>query len=49
MQIGQYALLAVSVVIALLPPKYDPAVRLKEWAYGRLMKKRKKESEHDAR
>lgn len=45
MPISQYLLLAVSIVIALLPPKYDPSVRLKEWAYGRLAKKRKKGSE----
>lgn len=26
-----YILLALCVVLAILPPKYDPAIRLKEW------------------
>lgn len=26
-----YVLIAALVVLILLPPKYDPAIRLKEW------------------
>jgi hypothetical protein len=28
-----WALFAVCLVLTLLPPKWDPAIRLKEWAY----------------
>lgn len=30
-----YILIAACVVLVLLPPKYDPAIRLKEWAEKR--------------
>lgn len=26
-----YILIAICVVLVLLPPRYDPAIRLKEW------------------
>lgn len=28
-------LIASCIVLALLPPKYDPAIRMKEWLDGR--------------
>lgn len=30
-----WLLIAVIVVLVVLPPKYDPAIRLKEWAERR--------------
>jgi hypothetical protein len=29
-----YVLIAVCLVLVLLPPRYDPAIRLKEWMEG---------------
>lgn len=31
MSTGTIVLLAVCIILVLLPPKYDPAIRLKEW------------------
>lgn len=28
---AEYALIAICVILVLLPPKWDPAIRIKEW------------------
>jgi hypothetical protein len=28
---GFWFLIALMIIVALIPPKYDPAIRLKEW------------------
>lgn len=39
-------ILTVCVILVILPPKYDPAIRLKEWAEEkRYSRQRKKTSE----
>lgn len=30
-----YAFIALAIILVLLPPKYDPAIRLKEWSEKR--------------
>ena len=35
MNTGTIIMLAICVILILLPPKYDPAIRLKEWLQDR--------------
>lgn len=34
----EYILLGICLILIILPPKYDPAIRLKEWMENRRTK-----------
>lgn len=34
LSIGEVIVIGICVILVILPPKYDPAIRLKEWLEG---------------